>query len=57
MDDAFANFKGNMLFSSKNAFTGQTLSRRDDIISLVYLLVFLLTSNLDYDADGLDVPD
>jgi hypothetical protein len=34
-------FKGNLFFSSKNAFTGNTLSRRDDLISVIYLLVFL----------------
>ena len=38
-------FKGNVIFSSKNAFDQKTLSRRDDIISLMYLLVFCVNSN------------
>lgn len=37
-------FKGNVIFSSKNAFAQLTLSRRDDIISLVYFLVFCINS-------------
>ena len=32
-------FKGNAIFSSKNAFSQYSLSRRDDIISLVYLSI------------------
>lgn len=34
------SFAGNFLFASVNAFTGLTQSRRDDLISLLYLLVF-----------------
>jgi serine/threonine protein kinase len=37
-------FKGNVIFSSKNAFAGKTLSRRDDIISLAYFLIFCINS-------------
>ena len=37
-------FKGNVIFSSKNAFAQISLSRRDDIISLVYLLIFCINS-------------
>jgi len=35
-------FKGSMLFASKNAFNFVSTSRRDDFISLVYILVFFL---------------
>lgn len=38
-------FKGNILFQSKNAFKKKSLSRRDDIISLGYILIFLLNTN------------
>jgi casein kinase 1 len=37
-------FKGNLIFSSKNAFAETTLSRRDDIISLMYMLIYLIES-------------
>lgn len=37
-------FKGNVIFSSKNAFAQISLSRRDDIISLVYFLIFCVNS-------------
>lgn len=37
-------FKGNVIFSSKNAFAQITLSRRDDIISLIYMLIFCINS-------------
>ena len=43
----YNSFKGNLLFQSKNAFEGKTLSRRDDIISLIYLLVFLINGISD----------
>lgn len=35
-----ADFAGNFLFQSPNAFEFKTLSRRDDMISLAYLLAF-----------------
>ena len=38
-------FKGNVIFSSKNAFDQLTLSRRDDIISFMYFLIFCVNSN------------
>ena len=49
-------FSGNVLFSSKNAFRGLELSRRDDLISLCYLLVFFLKGSAKwvkkpYDAE------
>lgn len=39
-------FKGNLIFSSKNAFGEVTLSRRDDFISLIYFLIFCFDSNI-----------
>ena len=36
------DFSGNIYFSSKNAFQHLTLSRRDDLISLCYLLAYLM---------------
>jgi len=41
-------FKGNMVFSSKNAFKRITLSRRDDIIALMYLMDYLIDTNLTW---------
>lgn len=38
-------FKGNVIFSSKNAFDQLSLSRRDDIISLMYFIIFCVNSN------------
>lgn len=34
------NFRGNILFASKNAFKSKSQSRRDDIISTFYLLLY-----------------
>lgn len=60
-------FNGNILFASKNAFKykgkfallKKTLlyldqSRRDDLISLCYLLVFFLNGKLDWLGDLMD---
>jgi hypothetical protein len=47
-------FKGNAIFSSKNAFAKLTLSRRDDIISLMYFLVYLIDTKqawIDFSKD------
>ena len=32
----------NLIFASKNYFNGHTLSRRDDIISILYNLIYLM---------------
>jgi serine/threonine protein kinase len=49
-------FKGSMLFASSTAFKFMETSRRDDLISLVYLLVFLLDlSRLSFINDVEDV--
>jgi hypothetical protein len=42
------NFKGNLIFGSKNAFKGHSLSRRDDLISLAYLLVYLVDGDIEF---------
>lgn len=42
-------FKGSMIFASKNVFHFWESSRRDDLISLVYFLIFYLDeSRLTY---------
>ena len=43
ISDPTLNFKGNMLFSSKYTFQGHVQSRRDDIISIIYILIFLIS--------------
>lgn len=40
-------FKGNLGFCSKYALNQITLSRRDDLISVVYMLIYLYTGRLD----------
>ena len=37
-----------MLFASHNAFRGYSLSRRDDLIQLAYLLCFLVTGQFTW---------
>ena len=43
-----SEFKGNLAFSSKNTFMGMTLSRRDDLYSLMYLLIYLSCGKLPF---------
>lgn len=38
-------FSGNFLFSSLNSCRGNNKSRRDDIQSLLYIMVYLLNNN------------
>jgi hypothetical protein len=38
-------FKGSLLFASKNSFDFVATSRRDDLISLCYLLIYLVDEN------------
>ena len=38
---------GNMAFGSVNAMNFKSVSRRDDLISLTYLLVYLIQGRLD----------
>jgi hypothetical protein len=44
-------FQGNLIFASKNAFKLNTLSRRDDLISLVYFLLYLVDGDLVFLAN------
>lgn len=44
-EDTVSRFVGNMMFASGNAFNFRPTSRRDDLISLSYLLVYLLNPN------------
>lgn len=37
-----------MIFASKNAFNLFTQSRRDDLISLCYLLIYLIDGDLAF---------
>jgi hypothetical protein len=41
-------FSGNTIFSSRNAHAERTLSRRDDIISLVYMMIYLIDTNITW---------
>ena len=41
-------FKGTMAMSSKYSMSFYSLSRRDDLISLTYLLIYMRTGQLDY---------
>ena len=42
------NYIGNYKFTSKNAFLGYEMSRRDDIESLGYILIYLLNGDLPW---------
>ena len=42
-------FNGNFKFSSPNAIRGKQLSRRDDLISLGYMLIYLFRKKLPWD--------
>lgn len=39
------SFTGNLIFSSRNSLLGNTKSRRDDVESGFYLIIFLLNRN------------
>ena len=41
-------FSGNLLFASQNAFKQMSQSRRDDLISLAYLLSFLVVGDITW---------
>ena len=43
-----AEFVGNVAMCSVNALDFNTLSRRDDLISLTYLLIMMITGRLDF---------
>ena len=40
-----SKFKGNMLFASPTTFDFKVTSRKDDLISLVYLLIYLIDTD------------
>ena len=40
-----SRFKGSFLFASKYAFNFTKTSRRDDLVSLVYLLLFFIDNS------------
>jgi serine/threonine protein kinase len=42
------SFRGNMLTSSTNLMMFKTTSRRDDMISLLYLIIYLLNQTLPW---------
>lgn len=39
--------RGNPMFASKNVFSGLSLSRRDDIISLLYMITYMLDPGIN----------
>ena len=41
-------FQGNLIFASKHCFNLVTHSRRDDLISLAYLLLYLIDGDLAF---------
>ena len=43
------NFNGNLKFSSSNTIRGKNPSRRDDLISLGYMLIYLIKKELPWD--------
>ena len=46
--------KGNIVFCSKNTLKGVISTRRDDVISLTYILLFLYTGSLKFLGIGPD---
>ena len=40
--------KGNIAFASKNVMNGIVPSRRDDLISLTYMLLYMLTGSFEF---------
>ena len=51
----FSIFRGNLMFQSKNIFEGHSMSRRDDIISLIYVLINMINPNVLKVDSTLDV--
>jgi hypothetical protein len=44
-------FKGNVVFASKNLFNLNTPSRRDDLISLCYLMLYMMDGDIPFISD------
>lgn len=50
-------FKGNYAFCSPNALNNKSTSRRDDFLSLLYILIFLLTLKVPFMEGNIDEPE
>ena len=48
IDMKYKSFKGNDAFCSRNVLSHKSTSRRDDLISLVYVMVFLITLEIPF---------
>ena len=46
--ESLRHFKGNIAFASVNAMNCFTTSRKDDLISLIYLIVYMIDGNLPF---------
>jgi hypothetical protein len=44
-------FKGNIVFASKHLFNMKTPSRRDDLMSLCYLMIYMITGDIPFIRD------
>lgn len=53
-ETTLSKFKGNIMFSSAHQLSFKSTSRRDDLISLCYLMVYLLN---DCQLPGIDLSD
>ncbi len=42
LEEKIDKFSGNLRFSSLNSYQGYTISRRDDLESFVYIVIYLL---------------
>lgn len=49
-------FRGNVVFASRNLFNLETPSRRDDLISLCYLLLYLVDGDLPFISEQENPP-
>jgi casein kinase I homolog HRR25 len=50
-------FKGNYAFCSPNALRNKSTSRRDDLLSLLYILIFLLTLKVPFMEENINLPE
>ena len=50
-------FKGNYAFCSPNALNNSSTSRRDDFLSLLYILVFLITLKVPFMSENIVTPE